>query len=294
MKTHVRFLFWTFVSLTAVVLFFACKKEVSNRNSNIVVPPPGKANLSVMLVDGPLDFQKVLIDIQSIEVKVDTCKHNSDSDHFEPGDDDDHDFMSSGCQYWDTLKINPGIYDLLTLRNGVNALLGSGFLINGKIERIKLTLGTRDSVMVDSVMHQLNLIHSWNFVFINISKDHLDSLSSNNFQLFLDFDLDRSIIYFGGQYWLKPVLRPFGLHNTGEIEGTITPRHSHGMIKAYDATDTLFAWPEEHGAFEIRGLKPNTYTLFIPGANGYKDSTINSVVVKAGQETNVGTITLHQ
>lgn len=294
MKTYARFLFWTFVSLTAVILFFACKKDVTGKNSNIVVPPPGKANLSVMLVDGPLDFQKVLVDIKSIAVKVDTCLTNSDSDHVHPWDDDHHDSVENRCQVWDTLQINAGVYDLLTLRNGVNALLASNFILKGKIERIKITLGTNDSVMVDSVMHPLNLIGHMNFVFINISRDHLDSLSSNNFQLYLDFDLARSIVFFGGKYWLRPVLKPFSTHATGEIEGTVAPHHSFGIIKAYNATDTAFAWPEDHGGFEIRGLKPSTYTLFIPGANGYKDSTINNVVVQAGKETKVGTITLHK
>lgn len=292
MKTYSRFYLWTFLSLAAVVIFFACKKEISG-SGNMTIPP-GKTNLSVMLTDGPTNYQKVLIDIQSIEVKVDTCMHNWDSDHVDHGDDDWHDFMSSHCQYWDTLSINAGIYDLLTLRNGVNALLANGFLINGKIERIKFTLGTRDSVMVDSVMHVLNLINNMDFVFINVGRQQLDSLSSNNFQLYLDFDLARSIIFFGGQYWLKPVLRPFGTHTTGEIEGRITPPHSFGIIKAYNATDTAFAWPEDHGEFEIRGLKPDTYTLLIPGANGYKDSTMNNIVVQQGKATQVGTITLHQ
>ena len=67
------------VLLTCSLFFYACKKDVSAENGNI---PPGKAKLSVFLTDGPTDYQKVLIDIQSIAVKLDTCHRNHDDDHF--------------------------------------------------------------------------------------------------------------------------------------------------------------------------------------------------------------------
>ena len=292
MKTKFRLLSAAVIALTAFFVFYSCQKD-SSMGSNTSIPP-GEMKFSVMLTDGPTDYQKVLIDIQSIAVKVDTCQRNGDPDHDDPGCDDHHDQIASHCEYWDTLDIHPGVYDLLSLRNGLDTLLASGFLINGKIERIKFTLGNNDSVMVDSVMHPLNLINHFNYVFVNIHREHLDSLSSNNFQLYLDFDLDHSIWYFGGQYWLSPVLRPFSTHSFGSIEGKIRPVHSFGMIKAYNATDTAFAMPWDEGEFKIRGLQPGTYSLLIPGKNGYQDSTINNITVNKGRETNVGTIQLHQ
>ncbi len=248
MKTMFRLFLVTTLVLVVFAVFNACQKD-SSMGSNSTIPP-GMMKFSVRLTDGPTDFQKVLIDIQGIAVKVDTCHRNGDPDHDYPGCDDYHDQMNSHCEYWDTLDIHPGIYDLLTLRNGLDTLLASDFLINGKIERIKFTLGNNDSVMVDSMMHPLNLINHFNFVFVNIRREHLDSLSSNNFQLYLDFDLDHSIWYFGGQYWLSPVLRPFSMHSFGSIEGKIRPVHSFGVIKAYNATDTAFAWPFDEGEFE--------------------------------------------
>ncbi|HVT85131.1 MAG TPA: DUF4382 domain-containing protein [Chitinophagaceae bacterium] len=292
MKTKFRLLLGAVLALTAFVVFYACQKDSSvGSNSGI---PPGKMKFSVLLTDGPYDFQKVLIDIQGIAVKVDTCHRNGDPDHDDPGCDDHHDQRASSCEYWDTLNIHPGVYDLLSLRNGLDTLLASDFLINGKIERIKFTLGTRDSVMVDSVMHPMNLIDHFNFVFVNIHREHLDSLSSDNFQLYLDFDLAHSIFYFGGQYWLAPVLRPFSIFSFGAIDGKIRPVHSFETVKAYNATDTAFAMPWDDGEFKIRGLQPGTYSLYIQGKNGYKDSTINNITVNKGRETNVGTIQLHQ
>jgi Domain of unknown function (DUF4382) len=276
--------------LVLSVLFYSCQKEIGAADAI----PPGSSKLSIYLMDGPLDFQKVLVDIQRIEVKLDTCRRNHDDDHDQPGCDDDHDQHNSNCEIWDTLNINPGVYDLLKLRNGLDTLLASGFILNGKIERIKFTLGNNNSVMVDSIVHPLNLLNNQHFVYVNIKREHLDSLSSNNFQLFLDFDLARSIRLSNGQYILKPVLKPFGRHSTGSIEGKVRPVHSYGIIKAFNATDTAFARPEEEGEFKIRGLKAGIYSLFIDGINGYKDSTITNIIVSQNRETDIGKIQLHQ
>ncbi len=288
MKTKFNLL--AMLVLIAMVSIVACQKEVSN-TENI---PPGKTKISVFLTDGPTDYQKVLIDIRAIEIKIDTCRRHDDDDHDGPGCDDDHDNLSSSCEYWQSLPIRPGVYDLLTLRNGLDTLLASGFVYSGKIERIKLTLGDNNSVLVDSVSHPLRLQNGQHFVYVNIHKEHLDSVSSNNFNLYLDFDLTRSIKYRNSEYWLKPVLKPFGRHSSGEIEGKVRPVHSFGMIKAYNATDTAFARPEDEGEFKIRGLNEGTYSLNIEGRNGYRDTTINNIMVRRGGETDLGTIRLSQ
>lgn len=280
------------VVIVAAVAFYSCQKDTSINNKDVI--PPGKMKLSVLLTDGPYHFQKVLIDIKGIAVKVDTCLRNSDDDHDYPGCDDHHDRMENHCEYWDTLDINPGVYDLMALRNGLDTLLASGFLIKGKIERIKISFGDRDSVMTDSVMHPLNMFQHFNFIYINVHREHLDSISSNNFQVHLDFDVSRSIWYFGGNYWLLPFFRPFSHHYFGSIEGKIRPEHSFEFVKAFNTTDTAYAKPWENGEFKIRGLKAGTYDVMIQGKNGYKDSTISSIEVRKGRETYVGKILLHQ
>ena len=272
------------------LLYTSCKKSISP-GSNI---PPGTTKFSVYLADDPANFQRVLIDIQQIQVKIDTCLSNSSSDTNFVGCDGEHDERHSNCEIWDTLDINPGIYDLLTLSNGMDTLLANGFFPSGKIERIKFTLGARDSVEVDSVVYPLNLLNNRDFVYVNLERRNMDSLSSNNFQMYLDFDLDHSIRYFFGKYWLTPVLRPFGLHSTGGIFGMVRPVHSFGFIKAYNATDSGFALPRDEGEFKIRGLNPGTYSLTISGKNGYQDTTITNISVLKGDETTVGTINLHQ
>jgi hypothetical protein len=287
MKTSRSFIIGAML-VFALIFFYACRKDISSGNNT----PAGKTRFSVFLTDGPYDFQKVLVDIRSIQVKLDTCRRNGDDDHDQPGCDDDHDQVHSHCEIWDTLNIRPGVYDLLTFRNGLDTLLASGFILNGKIERIKFVLGTNNNIVVDSLSHPLHLLGDQNYVYVNIQREDLDSLTSNNFQLFLDFDLARSIRIINGQYWLKPVLKPFSRHASGTIEGIVRPARSFGIIYAYSGTDTSFARPEDEGGFKVRGLREGTYKLFVHGINGYRDTTLNNIDVRRNRETDLGTIRL--
>lgn len=276
------------IALPVLLLFAACQKDVGVSNTD------GTTKYSVYITDGPTDYQQVLIDIQKVEIKLDTCKRNSDPDHDRPGCDDDHDRMDTSCNVWQTLNINAGVYDLLQFRNGLDTLLASGDAPAGKIERIKVTLGSSNSVVVDGSSYPLNLINNQNFVFLNIHREHLDSAAANHLELHLDFDLLHSIRYFNGQYWLKPVLKPFGEHSSGEIKGRVMPANSFGMIMAYNGTDTAYARPGEEGKFKIRGLQDGTYNVSIDGINNYQDSTITGINVQRRREVDLGVITLHQ
>ncbi len=286
------------ISLSGVILItlfvISCQKDVSGDRGII---PSGQSKLSVYLTDGPNDFQEVLIDIQAIYVKVDTCekngRHDNDRDDHDEHCDDYKDTLDVDCDIWDTLQIRPGVYDLLQLQNGVDTLLASGYIPNGRVEKIKFVLGTNNSVVVDNVVHPLLLKDNKNYVYIKIKHEDIDSITSGNFNLYLDFDLTRSIRFHNGNYTLKPVLKPFGHHSYGEIEGKVRPVNSHGEIKAYNSTDTFYARPNhDEGEFKIRGLKEGTYSLFVDGINGYRDTLINDIKVRRGKETELGTILL--
>ncbi len=296
MKTHrlLVLLAAIFLMILSMILN-ACRKDAVVNNTTV---PPGKTMLSVHLLDDPADFQKVLIDVQGIEVKVDTCNHTQwnynwmwDREH---GCDNWHDFKDT-CDIWDTLDINPGVYDLLSLQNGADTLLASGLFPSGNIERIKITLGSNDSVMVDSVMYPLRFFGDFNYIYVDVMGVSLDSLTSSNLSMYLDFNAERSVFGFNGQYWLKPFVKIFGMNNTGTVEGKVRPVHSSGMIMAYNSSDTGYAKPDhDEGEFMVRGLSPGTYSLYIQGLNGYKDTTLNDISVMKHEKTNVGSIILHQ
>lgn len=280
------------VLLTATIIFFtACKKETSLSSSQ------NAQKLSVYLTDDPCQYDSVLIDIRTVEVKIDTSKEHKDDDHFgdkdENGDDDHEHHDNFG--YWDTLSVSPGVYNVMKLRNGIDTLLGSANIPAGAIRKIRITLGIENAVYVAGVKNQLNLFPGTNhYVYIKTHNEDVDHDDAVNAKLWLDFDVCESIIQDNGQYYLRPGIRPFGNHQMGQIEGRVLPREAHSFIKAYNSTDTSTALPGDEGEFKIRGLKEGNYTLLFKGFNGYKDSVITNVQVYRGQETKVPLVTLHQ
>ena len=66
------------------------------------------------------------------------------------------------------------------------------------------------------------------------------------------------------------------------------------MVKAISGTDTLIAIPEHEGEFKIRGIRSSTVKLIITPSNGYRDSVINNIQIRRGDDTKLGTIVLHQ
>lgn len=282
------------LAVVTAIMFYACSKDKSASS----ILPPDQQNLSLYLSDGPSLFDKVLLDIRSVEVLVDTCAampgHHDDYD-----DDDNHhpDSLNHSCAAWDTLTITPGIYNLLQLRNGVDTLLAQGNIPKGKVRKIRIDLGTNNSLVKDSVSYPLHLPPGApSYVLLNLRGDECREYKPNHLHLWLDFDIARSVIRLNnGQFYLKPVFHFYTISTTGSIEGQVIPREAMPVISVYNSTDTLYAIPwYEGGGFKVRGLSDGTYTVFVNASNGYMDTTINNVTVTAGKETKLGTIALHK
>jgi hypothetical protein len=278
-------------SLCLIFFISACKKEVSSSNSNT-----NAKKLSVYLTDDPCNFDSVFIDIRTVEVKIDTSSH-MDDDHYGDADDDHDDDHLGRDQYgkWDTLSIRPGMYNVMALRNGIDTLLGTANLPKGRIRKIRLTLGTNNSVVLNGVNHPLNVLPGTNnYVYVKLHDEDHDDLTPTQASLWLDFDVCQSIRSYNGQYYLKPVLKPFGINHFGSIEGKVLPAAAHAFVEAGNTTDSATAIPDKDGDYRIRGLRAGTYNVTFKGSNGYKDTTITNIQLHDGQETKIPTITLHQ
>jgi Domain of unknown function (DUF4382) len=302
--------------LTLVAFFFlllllivSCKKESSSEQLS-----KQQNRLLVYLTDNPVAFQNVFIDIQVLEVKVDTCSSSGDDNDHDGDDDDDDDDDNSGsgnsdddddddhsgnnnnddsCDVWQTLRINPGVYDLLKFRNGVDTLLAQGLIPKGKIKAVRLTLGNRNSVVIDSVVYPLALPH--NKVLIKI--DHAIELSNGQLKINLDFDLCNSIIRIrDNQFELRPRIKSFDENESGRIEGRVLPREARAIVSAMGDKDTLIALPDDDdGEFKIRGIRSSKVDLlFNATANGYKDTIIKNISITPGKEIKFAAISLHK
>lgn len=288
-----------FTVLVSIFLIFGCQKEV---NESTV--PEGQQRIRIRLSDSPVNFDAVNVDIRRVEVFVvpDSCRSgrpgdDDDDDDDEPGghhDDDGDDDDDNRCGVWDTLDIRPGIYNLLTLSNGVDTILATGFTIAGEIKKLRLTLGTANSVVIDSVVYPLTLWNNHNRITIKIKGEDIEEITPGDLQLWLDFDAGRSIVRISNnRFVLKPYLRIWVPAQTAALKGKILPDRADAVVSAISNGDTLVAFPNEDGRFKIRGLRGITADVFINAtSNGYRDTTLFAVPLQRGRETDIGTIQL--
>lgn len=281
------------IVLTLVVLsllVIACNKSATSPNYG------QQKSLAVYLTDDPGLFASVFIDIRQVEVKID---ENLDHDsHFADGDRDEDDDNTSQDQFgkWDTLSIRPGVYDIMKLRNGIDTILAKGNIPVGRIEKIRLTLGTNNSVItVDGTYPLVLAPGAKNYVYVKIEEEDLDDMPSGQLGLWLDFDLSASIEVDNGIFFLHPTIKAFGMEKFGHIEGSVLPPDAHAVVKAYMGIDTTTAIPDDgDGDFKIRGLKEGNYSVLFKASNGYKDTTITNVQVSVGKETELPAVILHK
>jgi hypothetical protein len=274
MKNKKLFFLSAVLLAAATFVMVSCKKELSSETQATSNVPAGKSELKIMMTDDPSQiFDSIFLDIQRVEVRVKD---------------------SSGAEHWDTLSVRAGVYNILNFRNGLDTLLASGFVPNGTVEKIRITLGTNNYVMFRGIKTPLVIPSGLNVITISVDDD-VDHEDHNHMRIWLDFDGHGSIEIHNGKLELKLRVGHFSHHSSGELEGKIKPSAAFPvMIKAVSGTDTLIAIPEHEGEFKIRGIKTSTAKLIIIPSNGYKDSVINNIPIRSGDDTDLGTIVLHR
>lgn len=164
---------WIFIGcLTGGIVFSGCNKKSEE----------GFSSLTVKMIDAPGDFQQVNVEV--LQVKV---------NHSTTG--------------WVDLPTVAGVYDLLTLQNDVSAtLVNVGSLPAGKINQLRLILGSNNTVMVDSIVYPLST-PSAQMSGLKINLNH-QFFPNQLYELVLDFEAETSIVKQGnGEYSLKPVIK---------------------------------------------------------------------------------------
>lgn len=275
------------MAILCSLVFIGCQKE---KDSNTPVPE-GQQRVKIFLTDNPVAYDAVYVDIQQVLVQVipDSCRgrDNNNNDCY-----DDNEYR---CSIWDTLDIRAGVYNLLTLSNGTDTLLANGLTLQGRINKIKLVLGSSHSVVIDSVSYPLSLWGNNNTVTIQVKGADIEAITPEELQLWLDFDAGGSIVKVSNnRFVLKPKIKIFVPAQTASLSGKIIPREAKAVVAAIANGDTLVAIPERHdGRFKIRGLRGTTASIFINAtAGGYRDTTITNVSLQRGRTTDIGTVRL--
>lgn len=252
------------LSLSAILLvtLSSCRSDGSSA---------GNASLKVNLIDAPAKYDKVEIDVQKLELG------NADG----------------GQTVLNLAK--PGIYDILDLNNGVDALLGETSLPAGKVSQLRMILGTENYVTVDGVRYPLSTPSAQQS---GLKLNWMETLEPDGaYEIWLDFDADKSIVMQGnGSYSLKPVIRIFSKLTDGQIKGYVLPAEAKTVVKLMDPTTNevvATAIPEANGYFMLRGIKEGNYKLMYDALDStlYKDVT-KDVVVTYGKVLDLGNVTL--
>ena len=286
MKTIKNFLGLASVVIVMALVLSACTKSGINGNSSV----------AVFLTDGPGDFDAVNIDIQKVEVKVDKDEKHKRDDNRNGLDDDKDDHLKRKDDFgeWIDLNFTPKIIDVLSLRNGIETQLGTANIDAGTVRKIRITLGTQNSVVKGSVKYDLLMdSQTSNFLYIKLFDNHRERGNRNDVKVWVDFDIASSIVEANGKFYLKPVLRPFCNANFGEVEGKVLPIDAKAVVRVSNGNGfNAVALPSREGEFKVRGLTDGTYTVTIEGIAPYAKKIITNVVVKKGEDTKIGTITL--
>jgi hypothetical protein len=260
------------VAFFTLLLFIliACQKETNN----------GAApRVKIYLTDHQTPiFDRVFIDMQKLEVQL------------------QDETLSNGG--WVAMSIRPGIYNILRFRNGPDTLFATGTLPNDRVRKIRLTLGTQNTVMRNGQSSSLKIEDNERQVVIDLSAANFD-ITSGQMSCWLDFDavnsirVDNSGSGNNNGFELTPRIKAFGRTTTGCIEGKVSPLAANAIVKAYRGADTATAIPNGNkGEFKIVGLDAGTYTVLIDGQNGFRDTTIAAVRVANREDTKLGVITL--
>ncbi|MGA7838581.1 MAG: DUF4382 domain-containing protein [Ignavibacteriaceae bacterium] len=255
-----------YLSLFAAMTFlFGCSDSTG--------PATGQGQIMMKMVDAPGDYDQVNIVVTKVEVHSDVADSTSG---------------------WVTINNNTSTYDLLSLRNGANAILGDATLDAGHYTQIRLIIGAGSNVVVNGKAYSLD-ISSGAQTGIKLNHE-FDIKDGQVYSLLLDFNAESSIILTGNnQYKLKPVIRVIPEVISGTISGKITPLTVKTTVTASNGIDTFTTVSDTtSGSFKLVALLAGSYNLtFTPAAYAnYNDTTKASVLVTAEQNTDIGTINL--
>ncbi len=262
MKTKILLL----TAVTALSFsFYACTKNESAST--------GKARMQVALTDGPGNYEEVNIDVQDVRIN----------------------YSNDTSKGWVSLAgVKTGSYDVLRLANGKDTLLADAQINAGRIQQIRLVLGTNNFVRVDGERYDLKTPSAQQSgLKLKINQDVAEGVT---YKLLMDFDASRSIVKTGkGKYILKPVIRTSLVAIGGSVKGYVLPNSFATAVYALQGADTVAGTYTVDGSYMLKGLTAGTYSLaFVPSDMTYKNETKTGINITTNNVTVVDTVKLVQ
>lgn len=258
-----------------LLTFYNCSNDSSNTPSQ---GQDGTAHISIKLVDGPGNYDQVFVDIVDVMIKMND--------------------NSNGDSGWKSAGATGGVYDLLTLTGGQDAVLVDDYeVLAGELSQIRLVLGDNNYVVKDGVEYDLKTPSAQQS---GLKLKVNQTVEGGYLYAFvLDFDVAKSIVDAGNSnnIILKPVIYASLEAASGIIQGVISPSdfQTEVSVMVDGETITTYANSENGGAFMLYGVPAGTYDLTIsPDPSTNYIGQVIPVDVVNGQITDVGTIELEQ
>jgi hypothetical protein len=249
-----------FAALFIVPLLFtsSCKKEGGGSAIDT-------GRMTVRMMDGPspYGYEEVNIDVQSVDVHI----------------------AGSTGGDWYRLHTRAGIYNVLTLVNGIDTLLADETVVTGQITSMRLNLGTNNSLRLNGTLYPLTIPSGEES---GLKVEIHENIGAEPLRLFIDFDAGQSIVNDGhGSYHLKPVIRAFTTMHTGTVTGGVSLPGPGIAVTLSNGTQLFTTYVEaQSGRFMLRGLTPGTYSATVYSANA--ETFFTNIVVSEHTTTDVG------
>lgn len=301
MKSNLFGPFALFAAALLVATLASCSK------ADQIVPPfpgnfdqPSTANeFSVYLTGGPAEYQQVVLDIQKIEVKEGLDEQDQNYANTVSFDEngDDNMMITDAFGSWKQVNSLPSKIDILSLKNGVDTLLGKITLLNA-VRKIRITLGSDNYLIDDQGIKQPLTIENTteNLIYVTLDDSDIDDGETpQQKKIHVDVDLGNSVREQGGSFVLTPAVKAFSSKGYGELAGRIFPENVKALVSiTNDLGETTYAIPEQNGEFRVRGLKEGIKYMVSVKAPSYITQTIETIAISKGIKTELNPVYLEQ
>jgi hypothetical protein len=183
-------------------------------------------------------------------------------------------YLTGGGNARFTITNTPAEYDLLTLQNGVTALLGDITIPAGDYAQLRLVVDSARVQLADGVTFSNGTdtatlkVPSGPQTGIKVEFGGPVLIAPGETDLVVDFDVLRSFVFQGPRtsphgVLFKPVLHGVVADQAGSISGTSSPASANGMLFAINGSDTVATALADAttGAYTLMFLPPATYTV---------------------------------
>ena len=157
------------IAVLTIASVSACEKESSS------------TTLRIRMTDAPAALDEVNIDLKEVNVK-----------------------FANDTSSWVYMDTKAGVYNLLSLQNGIDTLIASGTYPTGNVKEIRLVVGDQNTVVENGQSYPLTIPSGASSgLKIKVNKDLQQGLDS----LLIDFDAALSVQKEGDGFKLRPVIK---------------------------------------------------------------------------------------